>query len=200
MTKLKKLSKNKEPKFKAIIFYGPFAVGKYTVGKKFCDQTDYKFFHVHHTYDIARSFFERDTINIDRLKENLFFTVIQELSVANLNFVTTFPYNNNYVSKNGLSDPIYVKKIESIVKKGGGIAYFVHLNAKPEILLKRISGNSRKKFKKLKDPKIMKEYLSSDKKIKGWLTPAPVKNNIEIDNSNLTPRQVVKKILEIINK
>lgn len=193
MKKLKKLL-NKESKFKVVIFYGPFAVGKYTVAKEFHKQTGFKFFHNHHTYDLVKNIFERNTLNMDRLNEKLKFEIIEEIAKAKINVVTTHAYSAKYVSKTGLSDPQYVKKMESIVNKAGGIAYFIHLTANSEVLIKRVTGESRKKFSKLKDAKIMRQLM----KEKDWITPASVKNNIEIENSNLSPKQVVKQVRELI--
>lgn len=194
MKKLKKSSKNK---FKVVIFYGPFAVGKYTVANEFHRQTGYKFFHNHHIYDLSKSLFERDTLGMSTLDENLRFLLLKTIINAELNVVTTHAYSAKYVSKTGLSDPNYLKKIESTIKKAGGIAYFVHLTANHDVLLKRVKGNSRKKFLKLKDAKILKDVLND--KTKDWVTTAPVKNNIEIDNSHLSPKQVVKKVRELTN-
>jgi hypothetical protein len=141
MVKSKKSLKNKEPKFKVVIFYGPFAVGKYTVAKEFQRQTGYKLFHNHHTFDISMDFFERETFDNDRFNERLRLCIVEEISRAKINVVMTHAYSASYVSRTGLSDPSYVKKVESIIKKNGGIAYFVHLTAHNNALLERISGN-----------------------------------------------------------
>ena len=194
----KKLSKNKKPKFKVVMFYGPVAVGKYTVANEFAQQTKYKFFHNHSVYDLVRGLFDRDSFQIAYLYEVIFFALFKEIAKAKMNVVVTHAYSSGYISKTGLSDPGYMKKIESIIQKAGGIVYFVHLTAEPKILLERVSGNSRKKFRKLKDPKIMKKVLKEER-WKNYLTDsAPVKNNIAINNSNLTPKQVVKKLIEEI--
>jgi shikimate kinase len=187
-------SKIKKSKFNVVIFYGPFAVGKYTVAKEFQKQTGYKLFHNHHTYDIAIDLFERDTMEINRLVERLRLDIFEEIAKGHLNTVATHGYSANYVSITGLTDPQFVKKVQSFVEKEGGKAYFVHLQADPSALLKRVSGKSRGKFRKLLDPKIMQKIL---KEGNDWSTPAPVKNNIEIDNTKLSPKQVVKKVREL---
>jgi len=186
---------NKKPLFNVVIFYGAFAVGKYTVAKEFQKQTKYKLFHNHHTYDLARDLFERDTIELNRLVERLRLDVFEEIAKGHLNTVATHAYSADYISMTGLTDPAFVKKIQSFVEKNGGKAYFIHLTADHKSLMKRVSGKSRKKFKKLTDPKIMREVLKEEK---DWSTSAPVKNNIEIDNTNLSPKQVVKKVRELI--
>lgn len=197
MKKLKKSLKNKI-KFNVVIFYGPFAVGKYTVAKEFSNQTGYKFFHNHHTYDLTRSLFERDTFALDHLNEVIRLSVFKEIANAKLNTVASHAYLNSYVSKTGLSDPDYVKKVEKIIEKAGGLVYFVKLNAEDSVILKRVVGASRKKFQKLKNPEIMKKILKERSGTNDWISPAPVRNNITIDNSKLSPKQVVKLVKEWI--
>ena len=192
MKKLKKSSKNK--KFSVVFFYGTFAVGKYTVAKEFHVQTGYKFFHNHHAFDLARSLFERGTVNISRLYENLNFTVFKEIADAKIDTVTTHAFSAKYVSSTGLTDPGYMKKIESIVERAGGTVYFIHLKAEQSVLLKRVVANSRKNFLKLKDPQILKGILEN--KEKDWVTSAPVKNNLVIDNTKLSPKKVVDIVIE----
>ena len=196
MKKLKKSSKNNKPKFKVVMFYGPFAVGKYTVANEFQKQTGYKFFHNHNTYDLVRQLFERSTFNLSHLIEAICFAIFKEIAQSNINVVTTHAYSSGYVSKTGQTDPDYMKKVESIIEKAGGIMYFVHLTAPSKILLERVTGNSRKKFGKLKDPKKLKEVIKEKVGTSHWIDPAPVKNNIEINNSNLSPKQVVKIVRE----
>lgn len=185
--------KIKNPKFNVFIFYGTFAVGKYTVAKEFHKKTGYKFFHNHHTYNIARELFERGTLSIDRLCENLRLDIFKEIAKAKINTVSTHAYSSDFISKTGLSDIDYVKKVESIIEKEGGICYFIHLKADSKIILKRLVNSGRAKMNKLTNPDIMKKVL----KERDFLTSAPVKYNIEIDNTNLTPKQVVKKLLDM---
>ncbi len=192
MKKSEKSQNNK--KFIVVVFYGIFAVGKYTVANEFHKKTGFKFFHNHHVFDISNSLFERGTINLGRLYEDLYFTILREIADAKLSTVMTHAYSAKYVSKTGLSDPNYMRKIESIVAKAGGDAYFVHLKASEEVLLKRVLGASRKKFAKLKDPKILKEVLNSAEK--DWQTSAPVKNNLVIDNTKVSPSKVVDLVIE----
>ncbi|MFA5937027.1 MAG: hypothetical protein WC822_04070 [Candidatus Paceibacterota bacterium] len=195
MKKLKKLS-NKKPLFNVVIIYGIVAVGKFTVANELYKLINYKFFHNHHTHDLARQLFKRGELHLDRLICNIRFLVFKEIAEAKINVVTTHTYASDYVSKTGLSDPMYVKKIESIINKSGGRVCFVHLVADEKEIMKRILGESRKQYMKLKDKKMMKEIL----KEKDWKTVAPVKNNIQIDNTHLSPKkvaQIIKKHFEL---
>jgi len=192
MKKLKKLSKNKKHDFNVVIIYGTVAVGKFTVANELQKIIKYKFFHNHHTHDLARLLFKRESVHLSRLIENTRLLIFKEIADAKINVVTTHAYSPTFISSTKLTDPMYMKKIEAIIKKNGGRACFVHLVADNKEILKRVLGESRKNSRKLKDKKIMKEILKENI----WKIPAPVKNNIQIDNTDLSPRKVVKIIIK----
>lgn len=191
MKKLRKSSKNK-PLFNVVIIYGMVAVGKFTVANELQKLVKYKFFHNHQVHDLVRELFERDTFNLAHLFESINELIFKEISSAKINVITTHAYSSQSKSKTGLKDPHNMKKIQSIIERGGGRACFIHLVADDKEILKRVIGKSRGKYRKLKNKKIMKEVLEKyDKK-----EIAPVKNNLQIDNTNLSPQ----KVAQIINE
>jgi len=189
MIKLKKSQKNKSL-FNVVVIYGGVAVGKFTVANELQKLINYKFFHNHHTHDLARQLFKRGEMGSSSIIENVRFVVFKEIARTKINVITTHTYSSDFISETGLTDQMYMKKVESIIKKGGGTSYFVHLIADDKELMKRVIGESRKNWKKLMDKKIMKDILKN----KVWRTVAPVKNNIQIDNTNLSPKRVAKMI------
>jgi gluconate kinase len=191
MPKSKKLQ-NKKPLFNVVAIYGVAAVGKFTVANELYKLIDYKFFHNHHTHDMVRQLFRRGEIHSARLIENIRFLIFKEIAEAKINVVTTHAYESTFVSQTGLTDDMYMKKIESIITKKGGRLCFVHLIADDKEILKRVTGKSRKNFMKLMDKDIMKKILKEN----DCRTSAPVKNNLQIDNTKLSP----KKVAEIIKK
>jgi len=191
MRKLKKLL-DKKALFNVVVIYGTVAVGKFTVANELHKLINYKFFHNHHIHDLIKQLFERDTLHLHRLFENINLFLLKEIAEAKINVVTTHTYSSNFISKTGLTDPVYMKKIESIVEKNGGKAYFVHLIAGKKEILKRVSGKSRKNYRKLRDKKILKEFLDKN----DWKTIAPVKNNLQIDNTHLFPKKVANLIIK----
>jgi len=191
MIKLKK-SSNKKTKFNVVIIYGTVALGKFTVANELHKLMNYKFFHNHHVHDLARQLFERDTLHLHRIFENINFILLKEISEAKINVVTTHAYSSNFVSRTGQTDPKYLKKIQSIVEKNGGRAIFVHLVADEKEILKRVLGESRKNYRKLRDKKILKEFLNKNE----WTTSAPVKNNLQIDNTKLSPKKVADIVIK----
>ena len=190
MNELKK-SSNKKP-FNVIIIYGTPAVGKFTVANQLHKLVDYKFFHNHHTHDLARQLFERGSLYGDKIIENTRLLIFGEIAEARINVVTTHTYSPDFISQTGTTDPKYMQKIASIIQRKGGIACFVHLVADEREILKRVSGKSRQNHFKLKDKKVMKGILR--KKI--WRIDAPVKNNIQIDNTYLSPKKVSNMIIK----
>lgn len=190
MKKLKKSSKSKS--FTVVVIYGVQAVGKFTVANKLHKLINYKFFHNHHTHDLARQLFERGNFHADVLIEGMRLIIFKEITKAKLNTITTHTYFPSFISLTGLTDPVYMKKIESIISKGGGRTCFVHIVANEKEILKRIKGESRVDYIKLRDVRVMKKIL----KKRDWKSDAPVKNNLQINNSNLSPLKVSNMIIK----
>ena len=134
--------------FNLVMIYGTVAVGKFTVANELQKITGYKFLHNHHTHDLVRLFMESDSPDFHRIIENLRYFLFKEISKSKINVITTLAFIPSFISKTGITDSIYIKKIESIVKKFGGRVCYVHLIADRDTILRRVTGNSRKKFRK----------------------------------------------------
>jgi deoxyadenosine/deoxycytidine kinase len=190
MKKLKKLSKNKKPI--VIFIYGPVAVGKLTVAKILSQKLGYKLAHNHHVNDFVEEVFDRHTYEANFMKEFLRYSILENMVKAKYNLVTTHCYWHNFVSKTGLTDPKYVKTLEKRLTKFGAIFYPVYLKATKKELLQRVTGSSRKSFRKLHTREKMKEYLSR----LDIVTSPNLKNNLIIDNSKLRPTKVADMIIK----
>lgn len=190
MKKLKKSLKNKKPV--VIFIYGPIAVGKLTVAKILSKKLRYKLAHNHHINDFVAELFDFSPHASHPMKEQLRYLVMENLVKEKINFIATHCYSHDFVSLTGLSDPKYVHILEKKLTKLGAKFYAVHLKASNEELLRRVSMNSRKEFRKLVDRKIMKELVLQ----KDWQSSPKLKNNLVIDNTNLSP----KKVSDIIIK
>ena len=190
MKRLKKSSKNRKPI--VIFFYGPIAVGKLTVAKILSKKLGYKLAHNHHVNDFVEEVFVRHTYEANYMKEFLRYALLENMIKAKINFVATHCYWQNFVSKTGLTDPKYVKTLEKKLTKLGAKFYPVHLKASNKELLRRVSMNSRKAFRKLHSKKKMREYLSR----LDLQTSPKLKNNYIIDNTNLSPQRVADMIIK----
>lgn len=181
---------------KIILIYGAPAVGKLTVAEKLTQKTGYKLFHNHLTTDLVQAIFERgnsigDTI-ITKLRFELLELAIKE-RVSGI--VMTTAYAPEYVHSNGKTDEWYISELENITIKNGGDFYGVHLIAEKETLLKRVTENSRSKYGKLVDKKIMEELTNKYDFTKSIKTS----NSLIINNDNLTPEKVSDLIKDKFN-
>jgi shikimate kinase len=184
------LSKNKKPN--VIFIYGSQAVGKLTVAKILSKKLRYKLAHNHHINDFVAEVFDRNSYASHAMKDKLRYILLENMVQAGINFVTTHCYSHDFVSRTGLSDPKYVQTLEKKLVKLGAKFFPVHLKASNEELLRRVSMNSRKEFKKLTDKKIMRELISKH----DWQSSPKFKNNFVIDNTNISPKKVSDMIIK----
>jgi len=189
MQKSKKLSKSK--KSVIVFIYGPIAVGKLTVAKILSKKLGYKLSHNHALNDLIDEIFEYGTPASGIMKEALRPQLLEGMARAGINTVVTHTYSHDYVSPTGLADPKYMKILEGKVTKAGAIFCPVHLKAEHEELMRRVGMISRKEFKKLTNKKIMRQHLVK----KDWQTSPKLKNNLIIDNTQLSPARVAEIII-----
>lgn len=189
---MKKLGKLAQKKPTVIFIYGPIAVGKLTVAKILSKKLGYKLSHNHALNDFVDELFARSTFPSSRMKERLRYELMESAVKAKINFITTHAYSQNYVSDTGLSDPKYLENLEKKMKKCGANFYPIHLKASDKELLRRVSMNSRKNFKKLRNKKIMQQWIKNS----DFKTSPKLKNNFVIDNTNLSPKKVSEMIIK----
>lgn len=190
MQKLKKLSKNKKPT--VVFIYGPIAVGKLTVAKILSKKLGFRLTHNHSLNDFVDELFSRHTLARDSTLEKFRSYFLEDAVKAKINFVTTHCYAHDFVSLTGLSDPKYVETLEKRLIRLGAKFCAVHLKASNKELLRRVDMNSRKEFGKLKDKKIMRELASN----RDWQTSPKLKNNLIINNTDLSPQKVSDLIIK----
>ena len=169
---------------KLIFIYGPPAAGKLTVAKELAKLTKYKIFHNHLTVDLVASVIDFGTkkfwdIN-SKLRIELFELAAKE-KVKGLIF--TFCYAHPI-------DFNFVNKVKNKVEKSGGKVHFVHLYCETSELKKRVKNSSRKNFKKITQIKTLTHVLQK----RDFFTSIPSVENLRIDNSNTSAKQVAKKI------
>ena len=177
------------------MLYGPMAAGKLTVAKLLSEQLGFRLSHNHLINDLAWSIYDRDTLEGNAFIEELRIKFFQEVARSNVNMITTHAYAHDFISMTGLSDPQYMQQVEKVFEQYDSNIFFVHLKASKETLLERVGDVSRTAYKKLTDKKIMEEYLEQ----KDFETSPSIKNNITIDNSNLTPEETAKEILNSLD-
>lgn len=190
MEKSGKSSNSKNPI--VVFIYGPMAAGKLTVANVLSKRIDYKLAHNHSLNDFVDEVFQRGTYARNAMVERLRYDLLESAVRAKINLVTTHCYSHNFISETGLSDPEYVQTLEKKLIKLGAKFYPVHLKASDQELLRRVNMDSRKKFGKLTNKKIMKKFVRS----KDWQTSPKLRNNLVIDNTNLSPAKVSEIIIK----
>lgn len=186
--------KSKKPT--VVILYGPIAVGKLTVARILVEKLGYKLAHNHAINDMVSDVFPRASLEYDVVVQKMRFTFLRQAVKAGASLVITHCYAHDFVNKaTGLSDPDYVKKQKKILTAAGAQVCIVHLKADVETLLQRITGESRKEFKKLKDP----EELARLSKMRDWQTSAPVRGQLILDTTNFEPEKTAEIIINYFN-
>ncbi len=173
-----------------VFIYGPIAVGKFTVAKELQKVTGYKVLHNHSILDLASELYDKRDIKWVSLRQLIKSNIVKFLSENGENFIMTHAYSNNYIFRNGVTNPGFVKKIEKIVSDAGGKFYPVYLTTSQSELLKRVSGESRKKQDKLSKVSELKTILQTE----DIVTPVPFSNNLSIDNTKISPKKVAQMI------
>lgn len=181
---------------KVIIIYGAIGVGKLTIAKLLSEKTKYKLSHNHLINDLLYSLFERNTLEINELAEEIRYMLYQKAVQSKKSFIITHAYSHDYVSLTGQTDTEYLQNLQKKLTNAGADVYFIHLKANNGVLLERVGQNSRKEFKKLTDVKIMKDLLE----INDFESSAEVDNQLVLDTSNLNPEKTVEKILDFLLK
>ncbi|HCU70839.1 MAG TPA: shikimate kinase [Candidatus Moranbacteria bacterium] len=181
---------------KLIIIFGPQAVGKMTVGHELEKITDLKLFHNHMTIDLVSPFFSYGS-DVGKRLVNLFRKeIFEEVAKSDLEGLI-FTYVWEFDQK---SDHDYVNNLCNIFESNGGSVYFVELEADAQERIERNKSSHRldHKLSKRDIEKSEKDLMDSIKnhRLNSRRGEITRENYIRIDNTNLSPQDVAKSILE----
>ncbi|MBR5917780.1 MAG: GNAT family N-acetyltransferase [Lachnospiraceae bacterium] len=179
-----------------IILIGAGAVGKMTVGQELMKITDFRLFHNHMMIEPVLEIFGKfDGEVVTKLREDIFDAFMR---TEYQGLIFTFMWGFDMPS-----DWDYIKGVSDKFEATGGTVYYVELVADQAVRLERNKTENRLKNKASKrdvavsDERLIREetkyrLVSRDGEI-------PFKNYIKIDNTNLAPDVVAKKIKEHFN-
>lgn len=169
---------------KLIFIYGPPASGKLTVAKELSSITGYRIFHNHLTIDLVASVFDRESEIFRPLIRKYRLDMIRRAAEEGIpGLIFTFMFR-------GKENADYVKKLVNAVERAKGCVLFVQLCCQPDELLRRVKYPSRKKFGKITDKKTLKEKMEQF----DLFSHIRHKNNLTIDNTEITPKKVAQMI------
>ena len=181
-----------------IVVSGPQAVGKMTVAEELKKKIGYSLMVNHDSIEVSDKIFGIGTEpqkELNKLiRENVFDIAVKH----NINMIFTF-----VTAFNEQSDLDYLDNLKTLFEKSGGKFYFVELSADLETRLERNVTPHRLEMKPTKRDtewtkndilKTMEKYrLNSNENEK------ICENHLKIDNTNLSPKQVVNIILKEFN-
>lgn len=171
---------------KLIVLYGPPGAGKLTVSRELYKITGYGVFHSCLTRDLLGAVLGSHN---DELGGLLFKYRAEFIELAARNkikgLIFTFGYSNTR------ADKAFVRKITSIVERGGGHIYFVQLLPSISELRRRVREPSRRRYdSKAKTVReLERNILKHD-----MFTPIGSAKSLNIDNTNISARRVAKII------
>lgn len=136
-----------------IFLYGPPAVGKLTVAEKLSERTGIPLFHNHLSRDLVKDIYGEKLKEHYALVDQIRFDVLGYCAKHDTDLIFTYVYDG---SDNGEDDDGKVRDFIHTIESNGGKVLFVELTANREDLVNRVDNDSRKRYKKLTDPTIMK--------------------------------------------
>lgn len=169
---------------KLILIYGPPASGKLTIARELSKLTNFKLVHNHLTVDLISSILSSSDKDFWHYVNKLRYDLLSLLFAKNFNAIFTMVFDSRH--------PDNFKNITKFVENKNGKIFFVQLKPHKEILLKRVKGESRKRYGKLTSVK----ELGDSFKIFDTYGKFSHKNHLEIDNSNISPKRaalIIKK-------
>ena len=168
---------------KLIFIYGPPASGKLTIAEILSERTGIPLFHNHLSRDLVKDIYGDKLRDNYELVDRIRFDVLDYCSKNQTDLIFTYVYE-------GEDDDENVRQFIETIEKNNGEVVFVELIANKEDLISRVDNESRKKFKKLKDPVIM-EKITQDMSIYS----IPFVSSLKINTSHLSPGESVDAII-----
>jgi RNase adaptor protein for sRNA GlmZ degradation len=173
---------------KLVFIYGAPAVGKLTVAQEIARRTGFKVFHNHLSIDCIEPIFEFGTKSFWKIVELIRLETIAEAARENVNLLYTFCYAKG-------EDDKHIQEVIERVEANGGEICFVLLRAEKSALEKRVINESRRKFNKANDMKVLNEILNKY----DLFSPVPGRQSLQIDNTSMPPQKVAEQIIRHFN-
>jgi hypothetical protein len=169
---------------KLIFIYGLPATGKYTVAKELAAITGYKLFHNHLVVDMLLSVFDFGSEPFVALREDIWISVFEEASAAQLpGLIFTF-------NPESTVSPGFIPNVLDTLQQSGSEVNFVELQCPLAELKSRMDSPSRQQHRKLTSVPLF-EQLYVDGVFDAAHMPKP---RIAVDTSTCTPAEAAMQI------
>jgi tRNA uridine 5-carbamoylmethylation protein Kti12 len=174
---------------KLIVIYGAPASGKLTIAKKVAQATGYKLFHNHLTVDLLKELLQFGTPEFFELNQQIKLELLEATAKQGLveGVIYTFVYDRQ-------TDNSFIEKLKEISKRQDIDLQFIQIYCDKEELLKRVTEDSRKEYKKVHSAEGLSKYLESG----DFMSEVPDVDSQKIDSTNLEIEETVAQVLELI--
>ena len=169
---------------KLIFIYGPPASGKLTIAEILSERTGIPLFHNHLSRDLVKDIYGDKLRDNYELVDRIRFDVLDYCSKNDTDLIFTYVYE-------GSDDNDNVREFIKTVEDNKGEVFFVELSTNRDDLIARVGNESRKRYKKLTDPEIMKT-ITEDMDIYS----IPFVKSLKIDTSALSSDSAAAAIIE----
>lgn len=181
---------------KLVVIFGPPAVGKMTVGFELAKLTGLKLFHNHQTIELVLNFFDFGTPQFNLLVGEFRRRIFEEAAKSDLpGLIFTFVWALDLEK-----ELEYIESFCDIFREQGAAVYFVELEADFEERLRRNESELRLAEKPSKrDIEKSKANLLHHEENYRLNTDGDffyTDNFIKINNTNLSPEEAARKIVE----
>ena len=167
-----------------VLLHGLPGVGKLAVGQALNDLTGYSLFHNHLTVDLLLSVFEFGTPPFLELRDRIWIDVMARAAEEGFSgLVFTFAF--------GASLPGFYDRLRRRVEAAGGAICPVELRCDLEENERRVVQPDRATYGKIADLVLFRARVMS-----GDFQAPDMEGNLVIDNTNLTPLEVARRIVE----
>ncbi len=169
-----------------VLLYGPPAAGKLTVAKLLAERYDMTLLDNHLTFDVALRVFTFGSREFNDLVESLRTVLLEATASAGRDTVSTFVFGHPI-------DRPYVERLRESASQCGLELHRVQLCPPTEILSQRVVAPSRLATNKIRDVETLHGLIAAH----DLYTPID-ETDLRIDNSTLTPDEVVNRIVQHI--
>ena len=171
---------------KLVTIYGAPGVGKLTTARALAEQTGFKLFHNHLTFDLVRSLFEFPSRSFAKLAEQIRLSAFEAAADAGLpGVIFTLVYA-------APDDDAFLHRMIDAVERRGGEVLFVRLHCDAATHEQRVHAPERERYGKIVGAKSLREAMAR------WnlLSSIPMRESLEIENSWMSADAVARRIAE----
>lgn len=181
---------------KALLIFGPHAVGKMTIGQGVAQKTNLRLFHNHMSIEPFLQLFEGMPKERSQITDKVRSAVFELFSKSNQEgLIFTFIWY--FDSKEHAAE---IDRLEKMFNDDGAEVYFVELEADKEVRLVRNITENRLAHKASKRDIAFSVDLIHTKerehRVNSRTGEVKKKNYLRINNTNLEPEAVVSKIID----